>query len=126
MWDLIIEGALALLGGLAIGATVSLVAWSIVEVVKAAANYLRKKSREYGIIQKRKALNDLINSTDDPEIKRDLRTIRDEHKGLLIPLDSSKEPCFDEITVIAPENASRDTMADEILVADDGSYKELC
>ncbi len=148
MLDILIEGVVNLIGelfgeaavevatdaaigaatGLAVGAAIGVIAlatWSIIEVAKHVASYLKRKSREFGLLAKGRALNDIINGTTDPEIKKEVREIRDSHKGLLIPLDENEECCWDELQVIAPRNVSRDNMADFYLIADDGSYKEL-
>ena len=125
MWDLILNGILAVLGGLTIAAAISAAAWTIGEIINSVVNYLKSKNRAAGIIRKKNALTEMINATTDSDIKNELRTIRDNTEGLLIPLNNNAEPCWDEIKVIQPNNKSKDTMSDEVLIFADGTYKNL-
>ncbi|MCR4575862.1 MAG: hypothetical protein K5787_19050 [Lentisphaeria bacterium] len=125
MWDLIFKGILAIIGGFTIAAAITAVAWTISDIINSVVSYLKSKSRQAGIVRKKSKLTEMINSTNDSDIKKELREIRDNSGGLLIPLDNNAKPCFDEIKVIQADNSSKDTMSDETLIFVDGTYKNL-
>ena len=118
MLDLIIQGVAAIIGGLLVGAAVYATIEALINVI---SKYLREISREFAIAYKGKKLNQLINNADG-EIREQLRTIRDEGKTLLMPLDPSGEEIeWDKLKV----TGSNSDQPEAMLVADDDSWKEL-
>lgn len=103
----------------------AITAWLMVEVASKVANYLREKHREFAILYKRKALGELIKNASDPEVKRELRRIKDAQEGLLMPLKEDEEPDYDSICVVSPKDKTYDSAYDYSLIADDESYSEL-
>lgn len=103
----------------------AITAWIIVEVANKVSLYLKRKKREYSILYKGKALSDLINNAEDPEVKKELQKIKANHSGLLMPLKENDEPDYDSICVVSPSDKTHDSVYDCSLIADDGSYRNL-
>ena len=108
-----------ILGGMA-------VAWAIENILPVVVDYLKRKYRQHAILSKGKQINEWIKSTNDPEIKAELAAIQAASQGLLAPLNSAGEVCYEEVIVIKPEDATgEDRMADAVLIRANGTYQEL-
>lgn len=102
----------------------AVVAWLMTEVARKVSIYLKEKHREYSILYKGKAIGELIKNASDPEIKKELKRIKDAKDGLLIPLKGNDQPDYDSICVVRPGDKTYDFVCDCSLIADDGSYRE--
>lgn len=106
-------------------AAIVFVAWIALEVCKAVGSYLREKKREIGILYKRRAIDALIKATEDEDVKRNLRCIREHHMGLFVPLDANDDAVQADVCSMKAKNYGRDDIADMAVVADDDSMSPL-
>lgn len=106
-------------------AAIMLIAWIALEVCKAACAYLREKKHEIGVLYKRRAIDELIDAARDEEVRRDLRSIREKHMGLFVPLDVNDDAVETDVCSMKARDCSRDDVADKVIIADDESMSSL-